>query len=110
MKLLISHTCGEGGRGGAPGSLSVSSPCFGCSGSTVVSPTLLHAPLPLRLPLSIDEYLRGAQLIQEFLLHILRVNPRLFFLPAQENATLDFSAEVRYFCNHGWRFFYTFLP
>lgn len=51
-----------------------------------MSPALLHAPPPLRLPLPVDEYLRGAQLLQEFLLYVLRFNPRLLLLPASEHA------------------------
>lgn len=67
--------------------MSVSPPCFRDRGGTVVSPTLLHAPPPLRLPLPIDENLRGAQLLQELLLYVLRLNPSLLLLPERPHAT-----------------------
>lgn len=49
-----------------------------------MSATLLHAPPPLRLPLSIDEDLRGAQFLQEFLLDVFGLDPSLFFLPEND--------------------------
>lgn len=79
-------TCGEGGRGGASRLLSVSPPCFRDRGGTVVSPALLHAPPPLRLPLPVDENLGGAELLQELLLHVLRLNPGFLLLPARHRA------------------------
>lgn len=84
---MCSGTCGERRRRGASRLLPVSSSRFGDRGGAVVSPALLHAPPPLRLPLPVDENLRGAQLLQELLLDVLRFNPRLLLLPAREHAT-----------------------
>lgn len=51
-----------------------------------MSPALLHAPPPLRLPLPVDENLGGAKLLQELLLHVLRLNPGFLLLPARHRA------------------------
>lgn len=74
-------TCGQHGGGGAS-RLPVSPPCLGDTVGAVVPPTLLHAPLPLRLPLAADEYVGGAELLQVFFLHVLGSDPRLLLLPA----------------------------
>lgn len=84
--VINAGTCGQGRRGGASRLLSVSPPCLGDRGGTVVPPTFLHAPPPLRLPLPVDENLRGAQLLQELLLDVLGFNPSLLLLPARQRA------------------------
>lgn len=65
--------------------MSVSPPRFRYCGGAVVSPALLHAPPPLRLPLAVDEDLRGAELLQEFLLYVFRFDPSLLLLPVKES-------------------------
>lgn len=50
-----------------------------------MSPALLHTPPPLRLPLPVDENLGGAELLQELLLHVLRLNPGFLLLPARQH-------------------------
>lgn len=84
FRLINAGTCGQGRRGRASRFLSVSPSCLGDRGGAVVPPTFLHAPPPLRLPLPVDENLRGAQLLQELLLHVLGFNPSLLLLPARQ--------------------------
>jgi len=47
----------------------------------VVPPALLDAPAALTLPLAVDQDLRRAQRLQELLLHVLGLDPRLLLLP-----------------------------
>ena len=49
----------------------------------MVPPALLDAPAALAFALAVDQDLRGAQLLQELLLHVLGLDPGLLLLPEQ---------------------------
>lgn len=65
----------------------ISPPRLGHRGGAVVPATLLHAPPPLRLALTVDQNLGGSQLLQELLLHVLGFDPSLLLLPGRRGVS-----------------------